>query len=514
MSLLFKSGEDWTFDLIEKVWSEIQIIGRDELRLEWYPAQIEIVSAEQMLDAYSSIGMPVYYKHWSFGKDFVMNKKNYDQGMSLAYELVINSNPCIAYLMEENDMTMQTLVLAHASVGHSAVFKNNYLFKDNTHADSIVDYLNFAKNYIHKCEEKYGEDEVEAVIDACHALSNYGVDKFKRPKKLRVKDEEKEAWEKFEKELSDYNPMWEKLIKKHKNLVKKERFPKEPEENLLYFIEKNAPLLPQWKREIIRIVRKISQYFYPQTQTKVLNEGFASFTHYYIVTRLFEKGLIDEGSYMSFLKSHTGVLKQLDYDHKYFSGINPYALGFAIFKDIKRMCEEPTEEDRRYFPDLVGKDWVDEIKYAMVNFKDDSFIAQYLSPTVVKEFKLFHVEHKNGRQHYRVQNIQDQTGFYALREKLSKQYHRGAMVPEIRIVNVNLSGDRCLEMDHEPLNHSPLDEISAETTLAHVAALWEFPVELRTIEWLMTSKVAKTFRNYGKYGQPEEIKNPGIIMDF
>src|SRR3974390_2667373 len=138
MTLLFKSGADWDFDTIDRTWDAIEEVAT-ELKISYYRPQIEIVSAEQMLDAYSSVGMPIYYKHWSFGKDFIGNYNNYKAGnMGLAYELVINSDPCIAYLMEENDMTMQLMVMAHASVGHSAVFKNNYLFKQHTHADSIV----------------------------------------------------------------------------------------------------------------------------------------------------------------------------------------------------------------------------------------------------------------------------------------------------------------------------------------------------------------------------------------
>jgi stage V sporulation protein R len=501
---LFKSGDDWTFDLIDNIWEEIQIIGREELKIDWYPAQIEVVTAEQMLDAYSAVGMPIYYKHWSFGKEFIRNEKYYKNGqMGLAYEMVINSNPCIAYLMEENDMTMQTLVLAHASVGHSAVFKNNYLFKEHTHADAIIDYLAFTKKYLKMCEEKYGEEEVEIIIDACHALSDYGIDKYKRPRKMNIKDEEKAALEKFEQQLADYNPVWEKLVKKKaKKNESPLKYPKEPEENILYFLEKNSPLIPQWKREVIRIVRKISQYFSPQAQTKMLNEGYASFSHYYIVNRLFEKGIIDEGSMISFLRSHVGVLYQPDYDSKWFSGFNPYALGFAIFSDIKRMCENPTDEDREYFPDLVGTDWATAVNYAMKNFKDDSFIAQYLSPKVVRDFKIFHLDSEHEGSTYNVQNIHNQQGFYKVRERLSEQYNRSSFVPDIKVTGVDLSGNRKLTLTHTPVNGIPLNEKLAEETLTHLSELWEFPVELVSVDYNFHGQVPKTYYNAGKY-EPE-----------
>ena len=127
-------------------------------------------------------------------------------------------------------------------------------------------------------------------------------------------------------------------------------FPPEPEENLLYFIEKYSPKLAPWQKELVRIVRKIAQYFYPQTQTKVMNEGWATFWHYTILNRLHEKGLVNDGFMMEFLQSHTNVVSQRGFDERGYGGINPYALGFAMMSDIRRICEAPTPEDRRWFP--------------------------------------------------------------------------------------------------------------------------------------------------------------------
>lgn len=170
------TGSEWTFDLIDEYDREIRKIAVDEFKLDVYPNQLEVITAEQMMDAYSSVGMPVNYHHWSFGKHFVSTEKSYKRGqMGLAYEIVINSSPCIAYLMEENSMTMQALVIAHAAYGHNSFFKGNYLFRAWTDASAIVDYLVFAKSYISKCEERYGIDAVEELLDSCHALMNYGV---------------------------------------------------------------------------------------------------------------------------------------------------------------------------------------------------------------------------------------------------------------------------------------------------------------------------------------------------
>ena len=131
-----------------------------------------------------------------------------------------------------------------------------------------------------------------------------------------------------------------------------------PQENLLYFIEKNAPRLEPWQREIVRIVRKIAQYFYPQRQTQVMNEGWATFWHYTLLNHLFEEGKVTEGFMLEFLQSHTNVVYQPPFYHsRAYSGINPYALGFAMYRDIRRICESPTEEDRRWFPEIAGSDW-------------------------------------------------------------------------------------------------------------------------------------------------------------
>jgi stage V sporulation protein R len=143
------TGSEWNFDLLRDTYDAIAEIGLGEMGLDIYRNQIEVITAEQMLDAYSSIGMPVMYRHWSFGKRFARDDVLYRKGYrSLAFEIVINSDPCINYIMEENSMTMQALVMAHAAMGHNHFFKNNYLFRQWTQADAILEYLAFAKRFV------------------------------------------------------------------------------------------------------------------------------------------------------------------------------------------------------------------------------------------------------------------------------------------------------------------------------------------------------------------------------
>src|SRR5574343_92413 len=213
--LLFKHDEQWDADKLHLIWGEIEEIAK-ELEISYYPPQFEVISAEQMIDAYTSVAMPVMYRHWSFGKAFIQQNHDYQEGrMGLAYEVVINSNPAIAYLMESNSITMMALVMAHASVGHSAVFKNNYLFKLWTDADGIIDYLVYAKNYIKKCEERYGDEAVERVLDAAHSIQQYGVDKYKRKtrNKTSAKKMQREI-DRHQQKIDDYDDLWEKTVPK------------------------------------------------------------------------------------------------------------------------------------------------------------------------------------------------------------------------------------------------------------------------------------------------------------
>ncbi len=249
----------------------------------------------------------------------------------------------------------------------------------------------------------------------------------------------------------------------------------------MYFFEKNAPLLAPWQREVIRIVRKIAQYFYPQRQTQVMNEGWASFWHYTIMNTLYDKGLVDEGFMIEFLKSHTAVVYQPPFDSKWYNGINPYTLGFTMFQDIKRMCENPTDEDREWFPDIAGSNWIETLDFAMRNFKDESFILQYLSPKVIRDLKLFAIKDDDKADHYEVTGIHDEAGYRYVREALSLQYNLSMREPNIQVWEVDLRGDRSLTLRHIPQNRVPLHE-SADEVLKHIHRLWGFDVHLHSVE--------------------------------
>ena len=477
------SPSDWTFELIEEYFEHIKRTAH-RFGLDTYPVQLELISAEQMLDAYASVGMPVNYRHWSFGKQFISSEKNYRRGhMGLAYEIVINSDPCIAYLMEENTMPMQALVMAHACFGHNSFFKGNYLFRMWTDASSIIDYLVYAKDYIGECEERHGVEAVEQVLDCCHALMHYGVDRYRRPQKISMVEEEMRRKDREAYLQRQINDLWRTLPKSAGKQSKKEhrRFPEEPQENILYFIEKNAPLLEPWQREIVRIVRKIAQYFYPQRQTQVMNEGWATFWHYTLLNAMYDEGLLADGFMIECLSSHTNVVFQPPVTDPRYSGINPYALGFGMFTDLRRICEKPTEEDHQWFPEIAGSDWHKTLDYAMRHFKDESFIGQYLSPRMMRELRLFSVLDDASQKELEVAAIHDDSGYRRVRETLSHQHDLNWREPNIQVWNVNLRGDRSLTLRHTRHNDRPLDN-GAEEVVKHVARLWGFRVRLESVD--------------------------------
>ncbi|WP_372426911.1 SpoVR family protein [Salinarimonas chemoclinalis] len=487
--LLFE-GADWDFDTIQRVFDACEDVAVNELGLDVYPNQIEVITAEQMLDAYSSIGMPLFYKHWSFGKHFAAHEASYRKGMrGLAYEIVINSNPCISYIMEENTTTMQTLVIAHAAFGHNHFFKNNYLFKQWTDADGILDYLEFAKGFISECEERYGHGPVEMVLDAAHALMSQAVHRYPRKVRPDLRTEEKRERERRLHEERMYNDLWRTVPAKDKGtpddaeLLRRHALLQLPQENILYFLEKTAPKLAPWQREALRIVRLIAQYFYPQGQTKVMNEGCATYVHYKIMNRLHETGRISDGAMLEFLRSHTNVVYQPQFDEPHYGGINPYALGFAMMQDIERICETPTDEDREWFPDIAGRgDHMAVLRDVWANYRDESFILQFLSPHLMRKLKMFHVVDDEDEPDLEVRAIHDERGYRKLRRALAMQYDVAHTDPDIQIVDVDLAGDRRLILQHTMLNRVGLEESDTRRTLQHLADLWGYDVLLREVD--------------------------------
>jgi spore cortex formation protein SpoVR/YcgB (stage V sporulation) len=489
MALLF-DGVDWDFQTIDAINHACEEVAVGEFGLSVYPNQIEVITSEQMLDAYSSVGLPLMYSHWSFGKRFARDEAMYRRGYSgLAYEIVINSSPCISYIMEENTAALQALVIAHACFGHNHFFKNNHLFKQWTDAEGILDYLAYTKRYVAECEERYGVAAVERILDAAHALQPQGVHRYPR-RKWRLADEEQRARARREHEEATYDPLMRTLpgspapalhaTDRDRAEQEAKRRLRLPEENLLYFCEKNSPRLRAWEREIIRIVRMLAQYLYPQGQTKVSNEGCATFCHYEILTRLHEQGRLSDGALLEFLHSHSNVITQPDFRDRRFSGWNPYAIGFAIMSDIKRVCLEPDDEDRAWYPAFAGNNdpW-GTLRDVWANYRDEGLIRQFMGPKVMRAFKMIHLADRTSENAYRVDDIHDEVGYRRIASLLADQYDPSHGSPLIEVADVDLFGSRKLLTAYEVRRGIRLDRKATQKTLRHLQTLWGYDVCLQ-----------------------------------
>src|SRR5690606_4947923 len=238
---------------------------------------------------------------------------------------------------------------------------------------------------------RQGIAAVEEALDACHSLMDFGVSRYRHPPKLSAEAERVRQREREEYAWSRHDEIWRTLppppAPAGPDQATDTGLSGEPQENLLYFIEKYSPRLEPWQREIVRIVRKMAQYFYPQGLTKVMNEGWATFWHYTILNRLYDKGLVTDGLMLEVLASHTNVVSQRGFDERGYGGFNPYAQCFSMFRDLRRICEELTDEVREWFPDIAGSVWQSTLDFAMLNYKVESFINQYLSPRLIREFR-------------------------------------------------------------------------------------------------------------------------------
>ena len=469
-------GAEWSFELINKAYDAMGEIALGELGLDIYPNQIEVITAEQMLDSYSSIGMPLMYRHWSFGKRFAHDEAYYKRGMrSLAYELVINSDPCINYIMEENSMTMQALVLAHAAYGHNHFFKNNYQFQLWTQPDHIIDYLAFAKTYVAECEERHGQDAVEHVLDAAHALMNQGVSRDLRPasaQRRQARAGEGRA------------PAGARGGHLRRHLPHAARDHEGKDHRALRVSERAAPDRP---------ARGEPALFPREERAQARGLAARAAAHRAPAVAVLLSAAPDQDDerglrHLRALRDHEPALRARPAHRRHHArvpalallgdlpahlqrsallGLNPYALGFAMMNDIRRIATEPTAEDREWFPDFAGcGDWMETLREAWAHFRDESFVLQYLSPKLIRDFRMFAVSDDAKESAMAVKSIHDEQGYKDIRRRLARHYDVSAQDPDLQVTDADLSGSRRLVLTHRVRNGVLLDKTEAERTLA------------------------------------------------
>lgn len=349
--------------------------------LDFYPMRYEICPAE-IIYTFGAYGMPTRFSHWSFGKQFHKMKLHYDLGLSKIYELVINSNPCYAFLLDSNSLIQNKLIVAHV-LAHCDFFKNNCRFQ-NTNRD-MVESMAAAAERIKHYERIHGIKEVESFLDAILAVQEHIDPSLVRPKLLWSVDDEEEDEE--ETAPSPYDDLWgmdkPKQVKKKKG---KKPFPPRPEKDILLFIEEHSRELEPWQRDILTMMREEMLYFWPQLETKIMNEGWASYWHQRIIRELD----LTSDEAIEFAKLNAGVVQPSK------TGINPYYLGLKIFEDIEERYDNPTDEMKKTgVKPGSGREKMFEVREIE---SDISFIRNYLTKDLVMREDLYLFQ-KQGRDY-------------------------------------------------------------------------------------------------------------------
>lgn len=433
---------------LEKAIDEITEIA-SHFGLDFYPMRYEICPAH-IIYQFGAYGMPTRFPHWSFGKQFYKMKLHYDLGLSQIYELVINSNPCYAFLLDTNTLVQNKLIVAHV-LAHSDFFKNNYHFQ-STRQD-MVDSMAATSERISYYESRYGKETVESFLDAVLAIQEH-IDPHNEIKDIKER----------EKSNTRPNTPYSDLHFEEDIYNKEETgpvtFPETPEKDLLLFIEQHSTILENWQRDIITTIREEMFYFWPQLETKIMNEGWATYWHQRIMREL---PLTDE-ELIEYAKLNASVVQPSP------GSLNPYYLGLKLFEYIERTYDHPTEEMRlNGVRPNSGREKIFDVR--MMDH-DTSFIRNYLTKEFVQEEDLFIYE-KQGNV-YQITNKQ----FEAIREQLIVSRTNGGF-PYIVVYDGDYmrNGELYLLHRYEGIE---LDLEHLEYVLQYLFKLWGKSVHLET----------------------------------
>ncbi|NFO04468.1 SpoVR family protein [Clostridium botulinum] len=435
MSYTLREIEEWN-DKIEK-----KVI---EYGLDFYSQEFEFIDFNEMLGYESYVGMPSKYPHWSYGKAYEKNKMLYSLNLTgLPYEMVINSDPCLAYLMKENTLLLQILTMAHV-YGHNDFFKNNRLFKEGTNAKYAIEMFKLDADIIRRYinNPSIGYKKVERILDAAHAI-RYQIGRVIGVKKLSHEEIKQSMIKDYESKLDNRGILNQDEKIEFPDL---DKIPIEPEDDVVDFIIKYGDL-QEWERTVLKIVKRETEYFLPQMETKIMNEGWASYTHYNILKEL----NLPDGLHFEFLKRHNDVIAPI------IGGLNPYYVGFKIFEDL----------DKKY-----GKEKIFEVREIE---RDSSFLRRYLTRELCEELNLF--EYNKRTFDIVVEEVSDEEGWKAIRDNLSYTCGIGG-IPYIRVIDFNTK-DYTLTLEHV-FDGRELELNYAKETLKYIQELWGKKVKLIT----------------------------------
>ncbi len=438
-------------------WDERIACVAEDMGLDCFPQEFELCDHNEMLGYMAYSGMPSHYPHWSYGKAYEKLRTLYQYGVQgLPYEMVINSNPCLAYLMADNSLTLNVLTIAHV-YGHNDFFKNNFTFSSTRPEFTIGTFKSHAERVRTYLEDpSIGIQRVESVLDAAHALSlqcrrNLAI------RKLDRKTQEERALRSAQPAPDPHRTIHPKREYEEPDL---RRVPLEPDEDVLLFIRDHNPFLTAWERDLLTIVHEESQYFIPQIETKIMNEGWASFWHYQIMNALD----LPENMKLEFLVHHHRVLQPQP------GGLNPYHLGFVLWKHIYE-THEGGGDLRRRSPAR------DALFAARESERDRSFLRRFLTEHLIRELGLFEYAEKN--RDLVVTEVADDEGWEKIRDSLLRTVGMSA-VPVVKVLDADFEGNRALLLGHE-FDGRELDLEHAEKTLGFAYRLWGRPVLLDTV---------------------------------
>jgi stage V sporulation protein R len=441
---------------LEQIWEIAARFGLDP-----FPTRFEIVPATVMYEI-GSYALPGRYSHWTFGKAYHRMKTMYDFGLSKIYEVVINTNPSYGFLLETNSPIQNKLVMAHV-LGHVDFFKHNAYFSKTNRR--MVESVSSHAGRMGEYEFRYGRKTVEEFLDAVLSIEEHIDPNFFIKQDRPPRDPEQERAARTAKE-GRYDDLWNigapnaPPAPPARELPRGERL---PEKDLVYYIMRNSPTLADWQRDAMAMIHEEMEYFVPQMQTKVMNEGWASYWHSRIMREL---DLTDTESF-EFAELHADVVSPQK------GQLNPYYLGYKIFEDIERRWDHPTAAERERLGRRggEGREKIFEVRELD---NDVSFLRNYLTEELCEELDLFVYELVEEEEwtvtEKRWERVRDQL--------VSNMTNFG--FPYIVVADGDYHGHRELYLKHQ-FEGAELDSNYARKVLEYVFRLWGRPVHLETI---------------------------------
>jgi len=470
---------------LQRLAESIAVLARS-YGLDFFDTAFEVVDFKQMNEFASYGGFPSRYPHWSFGMQYDQLEKGYAYGLQKIYEMVINNDPSYAYLMESNQLVDQKLVMAHV-YGHVDFFKNNLCFAPTNRKmmDTMANHGTRVRKYV----EKHGEDVVEEFLDTCHSLDNlidfHALHVRRRPKleaAPSISEEEPtlsrdvprlRAKHYMESYINPEEFLEEQRAKRVRRAESEQKVPVSPERDVLLFLLEHAPL-QRWQQDILSIIRDEAYYFAPQAQTKIMNEGWATYWHTTMMTR----NLLDCSEVIDYADHHSGTVFTPP------GGFNPYKLGLELFRDIEDRwnkgrfgpewedCEDWGAKRRWDRQTGLGRDKIFEVRRL---YNDVTFVDTFVTEEFCREHKLFHFGYNKQTDQFHI----DSRDFQKVKQQLLFQLTNFGQ-PIIAVVNGNHRnrGELYLAHQHEGADLK-LDQ--AEDTLRSLYRMWQRPVHLETV---------------------------------